>query len=253
MHQNTMNRHNEKWLNIEGSNDTCLVCLRRRPEYSLPCNHTLCLNCVKDFGNQCLQNPDRFAVRNCFLCGSVCDLVVLDRPPTAGVGLLCLDGGGVRGVVQTEILRVLEERIGLPIPIQEHFQLAAGVSAGGLNLIALYLKGWHPSVCTRKYEEMANIIFRKGFIHHIPVLSTVLSLWNRGLYSSDTLEKVIGHTYGEKGMMLDPSYATAIGTRIILPAARSPQPSILLFTNYNGSVEIGKEKGRSCDINTPCG
>ena len=56
--------------------------------------------------------------------------MVLDRPPTAGVGLLSLDGGGVRGIVQTEILRMLEEKIGLPIPIQEHFQLAAGVSAG---------------------------------------------------------------------------------------------------------------------------
>lgn len=90
----------------------------------------ICLSCVKDFGDQCHQNPDRYTVHNCFLCGSTCYLVVLDLPPTAGIGLLCLDGGGVRGVVQTEILGLLEERIGLPIPVQEHFQLAAGVSAG---------------------------------------------------------------------------------------------------------------------------
>ncbi|KAK8912542.1 Phospholipase A I [Metarhizium anisopliae] len=134
-------------------------------------------------------------------------------PPTAGVGLLSLDGGGVRGIVQTEILRLLEERIGLPIPVQEHFQLAAGVSAGGLNLIALYLKGWHPEVCTRKYEEMSKVIFRKGFLQHVPVLSTVLAMWHKARYSSETLEQVIGETYGEKGMMLDPSYATSIGAR----------------------------------------
>ncbi|KAK8912311.1 Phospholipase A I [Metarhizium anisopliae] len=164
-------------------------------------------------------------------------------PPTAGVGLLSLDGGGVRGIVQTEILRLLEERIGLPIPVQEHFQLAAGVSAGGLNLIALYLKGWHPEVCTRKYEEMSKVIFRKGFLQHVPVLSTVLAMWHKARYSSETLEQVIGETYGEKGMMLDPSYATSIGARIVLPAARSPTPSILLFTNYNGSGGNAENKG----------
>lgn len=130
IHRKTMSRHRGKWLDVEGSTATCFACLRRRPAYFLPCTHNLCLNCVKDFGDQCRRNPYRFRVRSCFLCGRVCDLTVLDRPPTAGVGLLCLDGGGVRGIVQTEILRILEERIGLPIPVQEHFQLAAGVSAG---------------------------------------------------------------------------------------------------------------------------
>ncbi|KAK8912409.1 Calcium-independent phospholipase A2-gamma [Metarhizium anisopliae] len=243
IHRQTMNRHRERWLYIEGSSDTCFVCLRRRPEYLLPCDHTLCRSCVKDFGDQCRKNPDRFTVSSCFLCGGACAVVVLDRPPTAGVGLLSLDGGGVRGIVQTEILRLLEERIGLPIPVQEHFQLAAGVSAGGLNLIALYLKGWHPEVCTRKYEEMSKVIFRKGFLQHVPVLSTVLAMWHKARYSSETLEQVIGETYGEKGMMLDPSYATSIGARVVLPAARSSTPSILLFTNYNGSGGNAENKG----------
>lgn len=130
LHQETMERHRETWSRVEGSVDTCYGCLRRRPEYALPCGHVVCLSCVKDFGVQCRQNPYRFVVTCCFLCGAECNLVVLDRPPTAGVGLLCLDGGGIRGIMQTEILCFLEERIGLPIPIQEHFQLVAGVSAG---------------------------------------------------------------------------------------------------------------------------
>lgn len=125
-----MKRNKRQWLSTMGSNKTCFVCLRRRPEYGLPCSHWLCVSCVKDFGDQSDQNPDKFFVTRCFLCSEPCDLVVLDRPPTAGVGLLCLDGGGVRGIAQTEILCLLEERIGLPIPVQEHFQLSAGVSAG---------------------------------------------------------------------------------------------------------------------------
>lgn len=233
-----MDGNKRSWARIGGSTDTCFACLRRRPEYFLPCHHSLCLACVKDFGDPCQQNPTRFIMTTCCLCGrKTSNLVVLDRPPTAGIGLLCLDGGGVRGVVQTEILSLLEQRIGLPIPVQEHFQLAAGASAGGLNLIALFLKGWQPSACTSKYEKMAHLIFRKGVLtRHMPWLSAVLALWTRALYPVDTLEQVFQQTYNADGgemMMLDPSYASSIGARIILPVARSPEPRVLVFTNYN--------------------
>ena len=94
------------------------------------------------------------------------------------------------------------------------------------------MKGWHPSVCTKKYEEIASVIFRKGWLHRIPLVSMMLSLWHWPVYSGSTLQRVIEHTYGDETMMLDTSYASSIGARIILPAARSPEPSVFLFTNY---------------------
>lgn len=106
-----------------------------------------------------------------------------------------------------------------------------------MNLLALYLKGWRPSLCTRKYEEMATTIFSKGLLQVIPGLSSMLALWNTARYSSDALEKVVEDQYGEKRGMLDPSYASSVGARVILPAARVPDPSIVLFTNYNGNAD----------------
>lgn len=50
--------------------------------------------------------------------------------PTGGIGILCFDGGGVRAIGETTILELLEERIGLGIPVQEHFKLILGISAG---------------------------------------------------------------------------------------------------------------------------
>jgi hypothetical protein len=114
---------------------------------------------------------------------------------------------------------------------------------GGLNLIALYLKGWRPSLCTGKYEEMANMIFQRGLLYRVPILSGLLALWNRGLYSAEKLETAIQQTYGNSAKMLDPSYAASIGTRVLLPTARCPEPSILLFTNYNGEGPRVKESG----------
>ena len=130
LHRLTMSKHKTSWKSVRGITETCFVCLRRKPEYHLDCSHIVCLGCVKDFGVQEAKDGLHFRARNCFLCLYPCDLVVYVRPPTAGIGLLCLEGGGVRGIQQTCLLQRLEERIGLPIPVQEHFQLAAGVSAG---------------------------------------------------------------------------------------------------------------------------
>ena len=56
------------------------------------------------------------------------------KPPTAGVRLLSIDGGGVRGVLPLKALGNLEatfNRLAGPSgPIQEHFNIALGTSSG---------------------------------------------------------------------------------------------------------------------------
>lgn len=43
--------------------------------------------------------------------------------------MLCLDGGGIKGLVMTQMLYVLEEMLGKPI--QECFDWISGTSTGG--------------------------------------------------------------------------------------------------------------------------
>jgi hypothetical protein len=95
----------------------------------MECAHRVCENCVRTFG-KANDDPWLFMIDACFLCRLESQISVRIHPPTTGPGILCVDGGGVRGIIPTTILEVLEERIGLPIPIQEHFRLALGVSAG---------------------------------------------------------------------------------------------------------------------------
>ncbi|KAK8048468.1 hypothetical protein PG994_010198 [Apiospora phragmitis] len=66
------------------------------------------------------------------------ELVVRIRPPTAGHGILCIDGGGVGGIIPSTILELVQDRLDLPIPVQEHFSMAYGVSVGGLVILGLY-------------------------------------------------------------------------------------------------------------------
>ncbi len=76
------------------------------------------------------DDPWVSTIRACFLCQADSKMTVRIHAPTAGIGILCIDGGGIRGIIPTTMLELLEERVGLPIPIQEHFKFAMGTSAG---------------------------------------------------------------------------------------------------------------------------
>jgi len=55
-------------------------------------------------------------------------------PPTAGVRVWTFDGGGVRGLATLQYIQELQDKIGLPYPVQEHFDVAFGTSIGKVTL-----------------------------------------------------------------------------------------------------------------------
>lgn len=111
------------------SSSTCLCCLRRRPQYFLPCGHCLCENCVMVFGDVG-EDPCLFKLPRCLFCNEAMEPVAVRvRPPTAGAGFLCIDGGGTRGIIPLSIMKLLQDRLG-SIPLQRCIPLSFGVSVG---------------------------------------------------------------------------------------------------------------------------
>lgn len=243
-HRAILAKHGRTWQSVNGSHNTCFVCLRRQPEHRLECGHIVCARCVKRFGQRPSKRARRATLSQCPLCASPCQLTTLERPPTAGVGVLCLDGGGVRGVVQTVILTLVEQQIGLPVPVQEYFQLVGGVSAGGLNAISLFLMGWPTTKCTAMYETIAATIFQRSLWHRVPLVSAIAAVCGSSLYPAKLIEQAIADAYGKTARMLDSSYASCIGARILLPVATSPDPSLLLFTNYSDVGDASARTGK---------
>lgn len=131
VHSNNLRRFELNWRKIR-SDDTCLTCLRRKPEGNiLPCGHSICENCSQVFGKSSEHDRWVFEIHNCFLCRmELQDVTVKVKPDNAGVTVLSVDGGGVRGIVPLQFLQVLQDRIGLPIPVQENFDIAFGTSSG---------------------------------------------------------------------------------------------------------------------------
>lgn len=52
----------------------------------------------------------------------------------------CLDGGGIRAIVQLEVLRAIEQMISPHLPIQNFFDLVVGTGSGGMRVVALSMK-----------------------------------------------------------------------------------------------------------------
>lgn len=137
-HRETLhNRSNELYWTTIFSPNSCFVCLCCSPQYILPCGHALCEDCVRDF-DQGASNQMRSTIMthpSCILCGARASengwpWKIRLKPKSAGVRLLSLDGGGVRGIIELEILRRLEQEIGLDLPISNFFDLIVGTSAG---------------------------------------------------------------------------------------------------------------------------
>ena len=119
---------------LEGlkSNKTCYCCLMRMPEKVLDCGHALCDFCVKIFGKKSPAEQYTYTLPSCVLCGKRNGLGPYRfLPPTAGVRMLTLDGGGVRGVIPLVLLQAIEQQVDkLGIPLREHFDLVCGTSSG---------------------------------------------------------------------------------------------------------------------------
>ena len=70
------------------------------------------------------------------------------KPPTAGVRILSIDGGGVRGIVPLEFLNLLQVEVGSEIPLESLFDQVFGTSSGKLatsillSSIANRQSGW---------------------------------------------------------------------------------------------------------------
>jgi hypothetical protein len=108
---------------------TCLVCLRRIPDFILPCGHFLCETCIRIFGDERPEDYWIYHVPSCLLCGmDLKDLSFRVKPDTAGVVVLSIDGGGIRGKGPLQVLQLLQDRI--PFPIQESVDVTYGASSG---------------------------------------------------------------------------------------------------------------------------
>jgi uncharacterized protein len=75
--------------------------------------------------------------------------------------ILCLDGGGMRGILTIQLLKKLEEVAG--IPCYELFDMVAGTSTGGI-IAGLITMGYTAEKIEEKYIELVSEVFDKNVL-----------------------------------------------------------------------------------------
>lgn len=135
-HIRALQKHSD-FFRRTSSREICLACLVAQSSVHLPCKCTLCEYCFRSYGKRA-TGLTVLIFTDCPLCCEKYHPSFRLRlaPPTAGYRTLALDGGGVRGIIQLDIISHIEDKIGLPI--QLFVDLVVGTSVGKLfSIIAL--------------------------------------------------------------------------------------------------------------------
>ncbi|EGX47261.1 hypothetical protein AOL_s00091g5 [Orbilia oligospora ATCC 24927] len=250
-HSMTLKKNRQHYQKIH-SNLVCFFCLMRPPEVRLPCKHSLCEVCLQLFGSQGSEDYT-FCLEEC-LFGCSRDgmpITVRIKPPTAGVRILSIDGGGIRGIVPIQYLRELEMRLNLKCHIQDHFDIAMGTSSGGLIILGLMINAWSVSKCEVEFERLSRLIFQnKSAWKCLPLiwkLHRFIHSWlGESKYSNNDMECFLKATYGKSQAMLDWSYANKIGTKVGITVTSVPRSSACILCNYSGFTKTrGYDRIRS--------
>ncbi|KAI9849895.1 MAG: hypothetical protein M1837_000109 [Sclerophora amabilis] len=186
------------------SNSACFCCLRELPEHPLICFHVLCTPCVYAYGR--LKEKTTICMDSCPLHPDDStfypELHVKVKPYLAGVRVLALDGGGIRGIVELQVLRAKEQRLGGRIRIQDLISLLGqGTknvhSTGGIVALGLGVENWTVDTCIAKFTKLCSEAFTPREMHGIPGLEQLATLSHKSKYKTRPLEEALKESFHE--------------------------------------------------------
>jgi predicted acylesterase/phospholipase RssA len=154
-------------------------------------------------------------------------------PVGANPRILCLDGGGIRGIVQLEILHCIEHALGDHIPAQAFFDLIVGTGTGGLIAMTLSMRGQTVNTCIDQFKTICDRAFRPKMKAAAPLVRSISAKLGSGRqYRSKSLYTVLQTTFGENSTLMEsPTYFTQ-GSRVAVTSAHAADQDPFLLANY---------------------
>jgi len=149
--------------------------------------------------------------------------------------ILCIDGGGMRGVIPAKVLSLFEERLerqGKPSRLCDYFDLICGTSTGAIIATGLAL-GMKARDILSLYHECAPVIF--------PPISPLKKLIRLGrkkaLYERAALSEALANAFNQAASAT-PATLEHAHTKLFIPTYDLTQNQTRLLRNYaKGSAE----------------
>ncbi|OAL51396.1 FabD/lysophospholipase-like protein [Pyrenochaeta sp. DS3sAY3a] len=231
------------------SNSTCLCCLINTPQHLLPCGHSLCSSCVRSYGIAPAKSSGVSTVVSLTSCPlhpstSWPDThIVHFKPDHAGLRLLSLDGGGMRGIVELEVLGSIQNELGEDIPLQAFFDLIVGTSTGGIIALGFGVKRWTIRECSDRFVSLCNQAFTPRKLQSVPMLKTIISFKHAARYRTQPLLDVLKASLGDDFMFgVDAKHSSELTAKVAVTATNSSGKRAIVIATYNRRRSTKEEK-----------
>ena len=147
-------------------------------------------------------------------------------PGQKGLRILCIDGGGSRGMVAVSIVKGLVEAMG-GIEVSDSFDIIAGTSTGGIISFLCGLRRESSDQAVERYNQLIKQIFVKS------ALSTPMMLFTTATYDESSFMEILSEIL-EDNIMLDSRADPAVPYVFCVASKMSSTPThVALFRNYN--------------------
>ena len=221
------------------SHSTCFCCLMDVPEHPLPCGHVLCTACIKAYGR---QYKSAVSLQCCPLHRESTNwarpALIKFKPPGAGVRVLALDGGGIRGIVQLEVLHAIEQCLGGHLPVQNFFDLMVGTGTGGMLAIALAQKDRTVDSCLDMFTAMCDHAYTPR-LKGVPVINQIVQALGSGRkYKTKPLMAALKTAFSEDSDLFGSSDRFRNGARVAVTASSATGRESILLASYRRPDDI---------------
>ncbi|OCL00524.1 uncharacterized protein K441DRAFT_444104, partial [Cenococcum geophilum 1.58] len=225
------------WVCKIHTNRTCLSCLSNNPEHLLACRHVLCSTCMANFAS---SGGNEHLASVCIMrCPFGCipqqpgwPWTSFMKPPSAGVRVLSLDGGGVRGILELMVLGYLQDyvevELGPDVPVIEMFDLVVGTSTGGIIALGLAHCLWDIRDSIDKFTDLASKIFSPR-----PLRSRFSRYLYNHKYRTSVVEDAYRNLFSKKELLISGQRASPIKVAVTAVSGISGSYRPYLMTNYS--------------------
>jgi predicted acylesterase/phospholipase RssA len=243
------------------SHSVCLCCLLRPPEHPLPCGHVLCTHCISVYGHSRPGSRTEIEIEYCPLevqsVRTFHPWRVHLKPDAAGVRILTLDGGGIRGIIELVYLQTLEQALNRRngrLRVQSFFDLVIGTSTGGLIALGMVARHWPIATCIANFKELCQQAFTRRAMGNLPLIGFFVDNYNHSKYETKPLKNALRTAFSEDqylfgGQRYDQTWNSPV--KVAVTATLSSTSPVLL-ANYNRTCDdkLGYQFHRAESVET---
>ena len=166
-----------------------------------------------------------------------------------------LHSGGINGIVELEILRLVQVVLGGKIPLRAFFDLIVGTrcvnippthgscghtnfnnSCGGIIALGIGVEGWSIDRCIEEFKTLCRPAFTPRRGHNIWGIAQMIQAHNGSIYSTQPLQKALQDMFSSDPLFGGQRLVEALSkVALTTTSAAGLQPTVL--SNYNRTTD----------------